>query len=163
MTETGDSAAYADQSNYCWADWQRQPSAGGPCVGGTTGVIDVSDGVYSEVFRVTDADCISAIDGSLPSVLGTYVIVKWMEIASAKNVLSQLDEGHITVGRTISIMHDQMVRNGEDVEVISTIEARDGRRVTFAIEARSGGKVVATASHERVIIPAKLLSRVMGQ
>lgn len=123
----------------------------------------MSDGVYSEVFRVTDADCISAIDGSLPSVLGTYVIVKWMEIASARSVLSQLDESQITVGRTISIVHDQMVRSGGDVEVLSTIEARDGRNVTFAIEARSGDKTVATASHERVIISAKLLNRLVGQ
>ncbi|WP_076791299.1 thioesterase family protein [Chlorobium sp. KB01] len=117
---------------------------------------------YSEVFHVGDGDCISAIDSSLPSVLGTYVIVKWMEVASAKNIRQHLGEGQITVGRAISIEHNLMVRRGEDVEIISTIQKRERREVVFAIEARSNGKTVATASHERVIIPTRLLYRIMS-
>jgi predicted thioesterase len=86
-----------------------------------------------------------------------------MEIASAKNILQYLEEGQITVGSKISIEHDLMVRGGEDVEIISTIQEREKRNVTFSVQARSGGKTVATASHQRVIVPASLLSRIMSR
>lgn len=122
----------------------------------------MADSEYSEVFRVTDGDCISAIDSSLPSVLGTYVIVKWMEIVSAKLVQAELDEAHISVGRAISIEHDLMVPNGEDVEIVSSMHSREKRTVRCAVAAKSNGKTVATASHERVIIPVRLLGRVLG-
>jgi len=35
---------------------------------------------YSEAFIVEDKDCISEINDTLPKLLGTYIIVKWMEI-----------------------------------------------------------------------------------
>ena len=34
---------------------------------------------YSEKFIVKEQDCISEINSELPSVLGTYILVKWME------------------------------------------------------------------------------------
>ena len=59
---------------------------------------------YKERFIVSKADCISAIDSNLPSVLGTYTIVKWMEIVSAKCINQTLDlNKYITVGEQASI------------------------------------------------------------
>jgi predicted thioesterase len=56
---------------------------------------------YPEIFSVTSSDCILAIDGSFPDILGTYIIVKWIEIVSAKNIKRYLNEEHITVGEKI--------------------------------------------------------------
>jgi len=59
--------------------------------------------VYSENFIVKQEDCISDIADYLPSILGTYTLVKWMEIVSAKNIYEEIDqERYITVGQTSS-------------------------------------------------------------
>ena len=118
---------------------------------------------YSEVFDVTKSDCISAIDSSLPDLLGTYILVKWMEIVSAKNINQQLDEQHISVGEKISITHNGMVKKGDSVEVISIIQKQNKRNISFSIEAKTQGKTIAKARHDRVIISTKLINRIFNR
>ena len=36
--------------------------------------------IYKESFKVTKDECIKAISNTLPSILGTYSIVKWMRL-----------------------------------------------------------------------------------
>lgn len=118
---------------------------------------------YSEIFRVAENDCISAIECSLPDILGTYIIVKWLEIVCAKNINRQLDEKHITVGEKVSIDHTGIVKLGDTVKIISTIQERKKRKVIFTVEATNQGEVFAKAKHERVIIPTKLITRMIKQ
>ncbi len=116
---------------------------------------------FSEIFQVTKNDCISEIDDSLPDLLGTYILVKWMEIVCAKNSNRLLDDSHITVGQKVSIEHTGMVKRGEEVQIISTREKREKRRISFTIDAIAGGKIIATASHDRIIIPTKIIAKLM--
>ena len=44
---------------------------------------------YEESFIAETDDCISAIKSTLPDILGTYSILKWMEIVSAKLINKQ--------------------------------------------------------------------------
>lgn len=105
----------------------------------------MTDKQYSETFNVTNKDCISEIDSTLPNLLGTYTLVKWMEIVSAKNINRQLDKLYISVGQKISIEHTDMVKLGENVQIISTIQEERKRNVIFGIEAISDGKLIASA------------------
>lgn len=115
---------------------------------------------YKEKFIVSKADCISAIDSSLPSVLGTYTIVKWMEITSAKCINQSLDlNKYITVGKQISIEHTSMVKQSKKVEIVANIIKEENRAVFFEIKALCDSKVIATATHKRTKIPLKLLKR----
>ena len=117
---------------------------------------------YKERFIVSRADCISAIDSNLPSVLGTYTIVKWMEIVSAKCINQTLDlNKYITVGEQVSIEHTAMVKLGEKVEIVTSISKEEKRAVFFEIQALCSGKVVATATHKRTKVPLKLLERLI--
>ena len=118
---------------------------------------------YSENFIVAPKDCISEIDATLPNLLGTYILVKWMEIVSAKNINKQLDKQHISVGQKISIEHIGMVKLGESVQVISTINEVGKRKVLFEIEAISDGKIIATALHHRTIVPRKIIIRLFDR
>ena len=118
---------------------------------------------YSETFNVTDKDCISEIDSTLPNLLGTYILVKWMEIVSAKNINRQLDKQYISVGQKISIEHTDMVKLGEKVQIISTIQDEGKRNILFKIDAISNGKLIASASHHRMIIPTKIISRLFNR
>ena len=114
---------------------------------------------YSETFRVSRDECISSIESSLPDLLGTYILVKWIEIVCAGNIKRRLDEKCITVGKIISIEHTGMVKIGEVVEVMTAVKSHEKKIVSFTAEARCNGKIVAKASHERIIIPVKLLKR----
>ena len=90
-------------------------------------------GQYTELFTVEDKDCISEINDTLPKLLGTYTIVKWMEITCTKNILKQLNENQISVGDKVSIEHSGMVENGEKVKISSTIESQGKRKVYFTV------------------------------
>ena len=115
---------------------------------------------YNEKFIAKQADCISTIDSSLPSVLGTYTIVKWMEIASAKCINQYLDlNKYITVGEQISIEHTSMVKLSEKVKIVANIIKEENRAIFFEIKALCNSNVIATATHKRTKIPLKLLKR----
>ncbi|RUM33208.1 MAG: hypothetical protein DSY58_09415 [Desulfobulbus sp.] len=120
------------------------------------------DNQFSEIFQVTPADCISAIDDSLPSLLGTYILVKWMEIVSAKNSNRQLDDRHLTVGERITIEHTGMAVPGEDVTILSVLERQEKRKIYFRLEAVCKGKTIATGTHKRAVLPLKILKRMMA-
>jgi len=116
---------------------------------------------YKETFTVQKEDCISSIDSSLPSLLGTYTLVKWMEIISAKNINQFLDTSkYITVGKQVCIEHTGMVKESEKVEIIATIAVEGKREIHFEIEALCNGKIVAKATHKRIRIPLKVLEKI---
>ncbi len=113
-------------------------------------------------FIVKEEDCISDLAEYLPAILGTYVLVKWMEIVSVKNIYRQIDkEKYITLGQRVNIKHLQMVKLGEEIEIISTIVEQEKRNFSFEIEAfNSEGVLVAKATHTRILMPLKVLKKV---
>jgi len=115
----------------------------------------------TQTFRVEKEDCISDLADYLPTMLGTYVLVKWMEIVSAKNINTQIDkEKYITVGQRVDIEHLRMVKLGEEVEIISTLIKREKRDIFFEIEAFNvEGEFVARATHKRVLMPLKVVEK----
>ena len=117
----------------------------------------------SQKFKVKKEDCISDIAEYLPSMLGTYTLVKWMEIVSAKNIYAQIDQKkYITVGQMVNIEHLQMVKLDEIIEVVSTITTQEKRDIFFEIEAFNGqGTLVAKATHKRVLMPLKVVEKVL--
>ena len=113
-------------------------------------------------FKVKKEDCISDLADYLPAMLGTYTLVKWMEIVSVKKIYEQIDkEKYITLGQRVDIEHLQMVKLGEEVEIISTIRKRDKRDIFFDIESfNSEGELVARATHKRVVMPLKVVKKI---
>ena len=120
--------------------------------------------VLSQTFSVKKEDCISDIAEFLPTMLGTYTLVKWMEIVSAKNIYAKIEQTkYITVGQTVNIEHLQMVKLDEVIEVVSTITTQKKRDIFFEIEAFNGqGVLVAKATHKRVLIPLKVVEKVLS-
>jgi len=117
---------------------------------------------YKETFTVQKEDCISSIDSSLPSLLGTYTLVKWMEIISAKDINQHIDTSkYITVGEQVCIEHTGMVKESEKVEITATIIKEEKREIHFEIEAQCNGKIVAKATHKRIKIPLKVLEKIL--
>ena len=92
-----------------------------------------------EFFIIKDNDCISNIDSSLPSLLGTYTLVKWMEIVSAKLANKNISDGFLTVGQEVCIEHKGMGKIKQKVKIISK------RTMKFQIFATIDNKQIASA------------------
>lgn len=116
---------------------------------------------YREAFRVEKNDCISNVDNSLPNLLGTYTLVKWMELVSAKNIKKILPKGYLTVGEKVNIDHIGMVKLGEVVEVVSTVVLNNGKKVLFNIKAEVNQKTIARATHQQAFVSRKFIKRIM--
>jgi len=115
-----------------------------------------------EEFRVEAKDCISDISNTLPAVLGTYTLVKWMEIVSAKLINKHIDcQNYLSVGKIVNIEHSGMVRLNDEVEIISKLEEQSKKEAHFLITATANGKEIANATHIRVILPLKLIDRML--
>ena len=114
-----------------------------------------------KVIEVKPEDCISEIDNSLPDLLGTYIIVKWMEIVAGKLAHKSLDDKYITVGQRINIEHTGMVANGESVSVESVFVQQEKRNLDFEISVLLNDELVAKAEHRRIIVPKKVIQRQM--
>ena len=119
---------------------------------------------YSEAFTVKEQDCISDINSELPSVLGTYILVKWMETVSARLINKQIDtQKQMTMGKRVDIEHSGMAKLGEDVMIEATIVEQSKREVLFNVVAMLGDKKIAKATHTRVVIFKKAVARMMGK
>ena len=119
---------------------------------------------YSEAFTVKEQDCISEINSELPSVLGTYILVKWMEIVSARLINKQIDtQKLIIMGKRVDIEHSSMAKEGDEVVIEATIVEQSKREILFNVVAMLGDKEIAKATHVRTLISKKVVSKVMGE
>ena len=119
---------------------------------------------YSEAFIVKETDCILEINSELPSVLGTYILVKWMETVSARLINKQIDtQKQMTMGKRVDIEHNGMAKLGEDVMIEATIVEQSKREVLFNVVAMLGEKEIARATHTRVVISKKAVAKMMGE
>ncbi len=85
-------------------------------------------------------------------VLATPELVRLMERAAVAAVDPLLPPGAATVGARIEVEHLAPTPVGMRVSAHAHLVAVEGRRLTFAIEARDAQEVVGRARHERVII-----------
>ncbi len=113
----------------------------------------------TEIFTVDRNDCISDISVDLPDLLGTYILVKWMEIVSAKLAIDTIDENYITVGKSIDIQHMGMAKKGDKVSIRSKLIKKEKKKLTFSIVAKLNNTQIAEAKHTRIIISKKIVER----
>ncbi len=118
--------------------------------------------VYEESFIVSAEDCISQIDSTLPSLLGTYTLVKWMEIVSARNINRDIDtDKYITVGQEVSITHTGSGKPEDEVVIVSRLTHQEKRESYFEIEATIADKQIAKATHKRVLMPLRVVQKLV--
>lgn len=89
--------------------------------------------------------------GDMP-VLATPAMVAMMENAAMELAKTLCQEGDTTVGCMISTTHARPSAVGATIAVCATLTKQDGRKLSFAIEAKDGDNVIGSATHERVIV-----------
>jgi len=69
----------------------------------------------------------------------------------------------LQVGQNISIKHTCMIKLNKSVQINSFIEKEEKRIIIFKVEAISKGKLIASALHQRVKMPPKIISRLFDK
>lgn len=106
-------------------------------------------------FDVGDAHTAIAVgSGSLP-VLGTPVLLAWLEAATCAAVEEALAPGTTTVGTRVDIEHLAATAVGGEVRCHAVVTGQVSRAVTFAVTARdAAGAEVARGTITRVVVDA---------
>lgn len=85
-------------------------------------------------------------------VLSTPRLVALMENAAMLAAAPSLEEGETTVGSEIAVSHLSPSAIGAEVVATAVLEKVEGRKLTFSVSAREGGKLVGEGRHVRYIV-----------
>jgi predicted thioesterase/predicted enzyme related to lactoylglutathione lyase len=91
-------------------------------------------------------------DVILPPVLATPVMIMVMENAALNALKPYLKSGETPVGTRIDVRHLAATPVGRTVTAKATVTAVEGRRITFAVEARDGERLIGSGTHERMAV-----------
>lgn len=94
---------------------------------------------------------LSVGSGDLP-VIGTPVMLSLMENAAMLAVSPELGDDESTVGSMITSSHVRPTAPGDTITATATLEAVEGRKLTFRVEAHDSKGVIGEGSHVRYII-----------
>jgi fluoroacetyl-CoA thioesterase len=114
---------------------------------------DLSPGLHAETeHTVTDSDTASRWgSGGLP-VFSTPALVGLMEGAAVQVLDRRLPPGQTTVGAHIDVHHLAATPVGATVRTRAELEAIEGRKLVFKIQAWDDLELIGEASHDRFVI-----------
>ena len=115
----------------------------------------LKSGLKFEVSRqVEQTDLASEVGSGLVDVFSTAMMIGGMEDAAVRCVQPCLPEGFTTVGVRVEVSHKAATPLGMGVSFAATLlqVSPDGRRLTFAIEARDEAGLIGEGRHERAIV-----------
>lgn len=86
------------------------------------------------------------------AVLGTPAVLALLEKAACAAIAPALAEGQTSVGISADLEHLAPSKPGASIDAAAELVAVDGRTLEFGCEAREGTKLVARATHRRVLV-----------
>lgn len=113
----------------------------------------LESGATGRVERRVTADLTAEALGSgdVP-VLGTPAVLALMEAACCAALEGRLPEGATTVGTTATLEHLAATKVGGHVTATATLDAVDGKILSFVCELLDGMVVAARGRHTRAIV-----------
>jgi len=122
----------------------------------------LTPGLTAEVSAVVGPENMaSAIGSGGVDVFSTPMLIALMEGAAYQAVQPHLNPGETTVGTLVNVKHLAATPGGLTVRAVARLEAVDGRRLVFAVEAFDDREKVGEGSHERVVVTLdRFLARV---
>lgn len=115
---------------------------------------------YTSTIIVEDKHLACTVGSGDLSVLATPMMVALMENAAMLCVQSELAEGESTVGSQISVSHIKPTALGKKVSAKATLLSREGRKLTFHVEAHDEEGLIGEGEHTRYVInKEKFLSK----
>lgn len=99
---------------------------------------------------VTSDDTALAVGSGDVEVLGTPVVIAWLEAATCAAL--ELEEGQTSVGTEVAVRHLAPSVVGAVVTATAELTDRAGRVVTFAVHATDGDTRVAEGTITRAVV-----------
>ncbi len=116
--------------------------------------------VATRTFTVTAQDTALAVGSGSLEVLGTPRLLAWCEAVTCDAIAAHVSTGRTSVGTRIQLDHLAASAVGESVEVTATAVYVEPKLVRFAVQARTGAKVLGTGEVTRVVVDVeRFLSR----
>jgi fluoroacetyl-CoA thioesterase len=106
----------------------------------------------SIIIETTEQHTAAAFGNVGVNVVGTAALIGFLETASAECAHPLAGEGDATVGTMINVRHLAPAPANAVIEARAQLLALEGRRLTFAIEARWGDIVIMVGTHERAFV-----------
>ncbi len=117
--------------------------------------------VREEIVAVNDENAISFLGLPGARVLSTPHMIGYMERTSRNLLLPMLEPGDDSVGTIVNVAHVGGAPLGTEVMFRAVVEAVNGRRVTFHVEAFDRQQKVGEGSHERFVVTVKQFAEKM--
>jgi predicted thioesterase len=89
--------------------------------------------------------------GDVP-VFASPMLVAVIEAAAVDCIEAQLPENHQSLGVHLDVTHSAPTPVGFTVTATATLEAIDGRKLTFKVNAHDGVETVGSGTHTRVVV-----------
>jgi fluoroacetyl-CoA thioesterase len=110
----------------------------------------IEAGIEAEqTFTITDA---MGTGHTGTVVLSTPSMIQLMEATCLESVAPYLADGEATVGVHVCVSHVAASVAGEKVTVRSRLTDVDRRRMTFAVSAHVGDRLLGEGTHKRAVI-----------
>jgi predicted thioesterase len=108
------------------------------------------------VYLVQQQDLASAVgvgpEDAFPEVLATSRMIGLMEVSAARLLKPLLKPGELSVGVGIEIKHFAPTPVNEEVRVVATFIALDGKLYLFEVEVFDRAGKVASGKHSRALV-----------
>jgi predicted thioesterase len=108
--------------------------------------------VHEQPLLVTPEVAIDYLGGEDARVLSTPHMILWMEITARNCIKPLLAEGYDSVGVMVNVRHLAATPAGMAVRFVARVDAVDGNRVMFTVEAHDEKELIGLGTHERYII-----------
>lgn len=111
--------------------------------------------------RVTSGMTARFFDCAIHPVYATFALVEHGEYAARQAIIGYLDRDEDAVGSFVALEHMAPTPVGAVVEIVARVTEVDGRDITCAIIARSGGIEIARGTQrQRVVSKLRLRERI---
>ena len=107
---------------------------------------------HSLTFHTTAAHSAASMGNSGVEVVATPALILFIEEAADQGLRDFYEEGEASVGTALDVRHLAAAPIGTVVTATARVTEVKGRRVTFAVEARNGDKLLMSGRHERFVI-----------
>ncbi len=113
----------------------------------------LTPGLSHETQRVVqDTHTAKHIGSGTIQVLGTPIMILWMEETSLAAAQPHLDPQHTTIGPSVGVQPPAAEPRGRPLTIRAELTEVRGRRLAFHVVARDDHDTIGEGSHERYII-----------
>ena len=124
---------------------------------------DVKPGQSGSVtIEATSSHTAAASGNTGVEAVATTSLILFLEDASDRAIRDCFEQGETSVGTAVDVRHEAAAPVGALIDAAATVVAVNGRRVTLAVEARHGERVLMRGTHERLVVDLDRFLREQG-